>query len=262
MKKILLLLGVLLSLSASAQKVIILGDMNDDGDLTVDDVTLLTSTLLGERDVQQHRCKDLNGHEYVDLGLPSKTLWATCNIGATSPEDNGSYFAWAEVEPKSNYEWSTYRYAKYNSTSRTYTPSKYHTVASNELEPDDDAAYVLWGPAWRMPTIAQLNELRTNCTCTKATIHEKAGFLFTSKHNGATLFLPAAGYSNGTKVYNEGTDGIYYSRNNQAHLFGSQSGSFPEYADYLTIKDGTPSINHSTRYNGRTIRPVCIYPAE
>lgn len=98
-----------------------------------------------------------NGHEWVDLGLSVK--WATCNVGAIQPEEFGDYFAWGEVETKAIYNWDTYKYYDdFNLTKYTSNDSK--TV----LDPEDDAATVNWGGAWRMPTKAEQDELRNNCT--------------------------------------------------------------------------------------------------
>ena len=96
-----------------------------------------------------------DNHEYVDLGLPSGTLWATCNIGASIPEDMGDYFAWGETAPKEKYDMDNYKWYDSSSDKLTKycTDDKYGTVDNKtELLPEDDAAYVNWGPMWRMPT--------------------------------------------------------------------------------------------------------------
>ena len=106
-------------------------------------------------------------HDYVDLGLPSGTLWATCNVGADSPEDYGDYFAWGETQPKDTYDWSTYQYCNgsYNTLTKysveffdswyeQYTNYGYNGFIDNltTLLPEDDAATANWGADWRMPT--------------------------------------------------------------------------------------------------------------
>ena len=108
-----------------------------------------------------------NGHDYVDLGLPSGTKWATCNVGATAPEEYGDYFAWGETEPKTTYNWDTYKWC--NGSEDTFT--KYNTKSSygtvdnkTQLELADDAARANWGGQWRMPTDAEWTELCKNCT--------------------------------------------------------------------------------------------------
>lgn len=94
-------------------------------------------------------------HEYVDLGLPSGTLWATCNVGAENPEDAGDYFAWGETEPKDTYLWSNYKYGKYS------VMLKYNDTDSlTSLEESDDVAYQKWGSDWCMPTQTQFQELK------------------------------------------------------------------------------------------------------
>ena len=111
-------------------------------------------------------------HEYVDLGLPSGLLWATCNVGATSPEDYGDYFAWGETQPKDTYEWSTYQYCNgsYNTLTKYCSNSSYgyngFTDNLTTLLPEDDAATANWGGNWRMPTKEEFQELYNNTTVT------------------------------------------------------------------------------------------------
>ena len=108
-----------------------------------------------------------DNHEYVDLGLPSGTLWATCNVGATTPEDMGDYFAWGETAPKQIYDMDNYKWYDSSSDKLTKycTDDKYGAVDyMTELLPEDDAAYVNWGPSWRMPTLEQQQELIERCT--------------------------------------------------------------------------------------------------
>lgn len=144
-------------------------------------------------------------HEWVDLGLSSGTLWATMNVGASKPEDNGDYFAWGETSSKQDYSVASYKW--YNNVTRKYT--KYNPEVDNktELEPSDDAAYVNWGSKWRMPTKAQFDELRAECTW-QWTGH---GYLLTSKKNSKTLFLPAAGCRRGGSHSSVGS-GFYWAR--------------------------------------------------
>lgn len=160
------------------------------------------------------KANQMNGHEYVDLGLPSGVKWATCNVGATSPEDYGDYFAWGEVEPKSTYNWSTYKYCNDSNTktimTKYCTDSRYGTVDNKtELDLEDDAAYINWGEGWRMPSFAQFDELRTKCTWTWDST--KKGFTVIGP-NKNSLFLPAAGYYHYSSIDNAGFDGWYWSR--------------------------------------------------
>ena len=135
-------------------------------------------------------------HEAVDLGLPSGLKWATCNIGATKPEEAGYFFAWGEVAEKEDYSWCTYKWTN----ECQVTPTKYGGSASCTLEPEDDAAHVLWGGSWRMPTNEEQKELIENCTYEWATQNNVRGVLLTSKKNSNTLFLPISGFKNGTEL--------------------------------------------------------------
>ena len=123
-------------------------------------------------------------HEYVDLGLPSGTLWATCNVGANSPEEYGDYFAWGETKTKSTYDWGTYKYCNGSSTTLTKycTLSSYGIVENKtELELLDDAAYVNWGEEWRMPSVDQLDELHTQCEWIWSSRNGINGYMVKSK---------------------------------------------------------------------------------
>jgi hypothetical protein len=149
--------------------------------------------------------------EYVDLGLPSGTLWATCNIGANSPEDYGDYFAWGETKGhdsgKNNFTQESY--FDYDNNSSTY--KKYNNNGGlKELKPEDDAAYVNWGPMWRMPSKEQQDELWEKCTWTW-TMQNGVNGALVSGPNGNTLFLPAAG-SRWLTLDHGGSDGRYWSR--------------------------------------------------
>ena len=154
-------------------------------------------------------------HAYVDLGLPSGLLWATCNVGANNPEDYGDYFAWGETTPKETYDWTTYQYC--NGTSGTLTKycnkSNYgyngFTDDLTTLLPEDDAATANWGSDWRMPTNEEWQELYNNTTHTWTTQNGVNGRLFTAS-NGNSLFLPAAGYRSSGLV-NAGSGGHYWS---------------------------------------------------
>lgn len=120
-------------------------------------------------------------HEYVDLGLPSGTLWATCNVGANAPEEYGDYFAWGEIQPKDYYDESTYQYCigSYNTLTKYCNNSSYgyngFTDNLTTLQPEDDAATANWGAGWRMPTKGEWEELYNNTTCTWTTQNNVSG---------------------------------------------------------------------------------------
>lgn len=167
-------------------------------------------------------------HEYVDLGLPSKTVWATCNVGAKSAEEYGNFYAWGETKPKSDYSWSTYtlpsdsvtKDVQVISNNREETRKEtYHRLTgrysleteTKNLRPQDDAATVNWGKEWSTPTQEQWNELCDTTLCHWT--QQKKGFLVTSKKNGKSIFLPACGMYYGKEApktfLNEG-DSVRY----------------------------------------------------
>lgn len=142
-----------------------------------------------------------NGHDYVDLGLPSKTKWATCNVGANKPTKPGNYFAWGEVKPKKDYSENTYKWKSVDRAyASKYVETRYSDMFADDkfiLEKEDDAAAANWGNEWRMPTSAEQKELLDGCNW-ESTNNFKgsgvAGFVGTSKTNGNTIFLPAVGF--------------------------------------------------------------------
>lgn len=219
---------------------------------------------------------DSTTHDFVDLGLSVK--WATCNVGATKPEEYGDYFAWGETEPhyepgyaqldyddchwkpgKVGYSWDTYNYCKGSSTSITkycdFSYYAYNGITDNKtvLDPEDDAAFMNWGGNWRMPTISEIEELcdTCNCTWTWTTYGGIHGFAVVSKipnYVGNWIFLPAAGER--YLMYRAGTSiNCYY-------WSSSLSESNESNGQNLLAGRG-----HSTTYNyrfaGLPVRPVC-----
>lgn len=149
----------------------------------------------------------------VDLGLPSGTLWADRNVGADSPEAYGNYFAWGEISTKSTYNWSTYKWCKdpYDTMTKYCTKSSYGKVDNKTvLDLEDDAAYVNMGAEWRMPTETQMSELNSKCTWTWTKQKGTKGYKVTGP-NGNSIFLPAAGYRDGSYFSNAGSRGYYWS---------------------------------------------------
>lgn len=192
---------------------------------------------------------DTNGHEYVDLGLPSGLLWATCNIGASKPEEYGDYFAWGETTTKSIYDSSSYKYCKDSDGTLTKycTDSRYGIVDYTAvLDLEDDAAHVNWGSKWRMPTSEELDELRdsNNCTWTWTIQNGVNGYRVTSKKSNESLFLPAAG-----DCYNYfDAGGSYWS--------SSLCVSYPCNAHYLSFGSGFVGWYDFSRCVGHSVRPV------
>ena len=181
-------------------------------------------------------------HEYVDLGLPSGLLWATCNVGVETPEEYGDYFAWGETTPKDDYSWGTYQYGD-GSTFTKYTGSDGLTT----LLPEDDAATANWGEGWRMPTKEEFQELYNNTTVTWTQQNGVNGRLFTAD-NGNSLFLPAAGYRRYSSLYDTGIFGDYWS--------SSPGTDYPGNAWILYFSSGYYYVGSSYRYYGRSVRAV------
>ena len=154
---------------------------------------------------------------WVDLGLPSGLLWAECNLGATSPEEYGNYYAWGETQPKEVYDWSTYRYCTVNDQGNLQTLIKYNTTSTygtpdslTTLEAVDDAATAAFGSGARMPTADEWRELIDNTTVEWTTLNGVNGRKFTAA-NGNALFLPAAGRCEYTNHCFVGSMGFYWS---------------------------------------------------
>lgn len=191
-----------------------------------------------------------NGHEYIDLGLSVK--WATMNVGASKAEEYGDYFAWGEIEPKDYYDWGTYKWCNGSASTLTKynTSSSYGTVDNKtQLDLSDDAARVNWGGAWRMPTDAEWTELREQCTWTWITQNGVYGRKVTSKANGNSIFLPAAGYHCNSSLNNVDRYGYYWSSSLSE---GNQRNACDANFDSSSV-----GRNGGNRCYGRSVRPVC-----
>mgnify|MGYP003311901804 CR=1 FL=1 len=195
-----------------------------------------------------------NGHDYMDLGLSVK--WATCNVGSTSPEGYGSYFAWGETSPKSDYSWTTLKYCN-DTTGDSF--SKYNQTKGGTrdnrtvLELSDDAARANWGGSWRMPTYDELQELDNKCTWKWITINGKNGYKVTSKSNGNSIFLPASGWRKNMSLYRPASLGFYWS----SELYIGGSGSACVLRTYEPYKsEGDIYVGSDDRSHGYSVRPV------
>jgi hypothetical protein len=188
----------------------------------------------------------VNGHEYVDLGLPSGILWATCNVGANKPEEYGDYFSWGETCPNCEYNEDTNKYYE------DFYPIKYTDKDHLKiLQPEDDAARANWGADWRMPTKEEWEELRDNTTHEWTKQNGVEGWLFTA-NNGNSLFLPAAGARCDDEFFNAGDCGHY------------RSSSLYTDDPLLTWNFDCCSVNcdvyDGIRTDGESVRPVCSAP--
>ena len=196
-------------------------------------------------------------YDYVDLGLPSGTLWATCNVGAKNPWDYGDYFAWGETEPKEDYRWETYKYV-INGDFNKFTKYCNNSDDGNNgftdnltvLLPEDDAATANWGSDWRMPTQAEFQELYDNSDWEWTSNYNGtgvSGIIVKSRNNANSLFLPAAGYRYGTDLLNAGSEGDYW----------SSSLNFPTRGRFLDFDSGGVHLGAwCSRNNGQTVRAV------
>ena len=172
------------------------------------------------------------GHEYVDLGLSVK--WATCNVGANSPEEFGQYFAWGETTTK----------AEYTDENSTTFGKTMNDISGNAQY---DAATANWGGNWRMPTSDELYELINNCTWTWTTQNGVNGYKVTGP-NGNSIFLPAAGFRYGASLYDAGGYGDYWS---------STPGDGDDLSAYdLLFNSSSHHMDYVNRYGGLSVRPV------
>ena len=200
----------------------------------------------------------IDGHDYVDLGLTSGTLWAATNIGANTPEEFGDYFAWGETKGynsgKTNFVFSTYKYCK--GTHKTLTKycfdSSYgyngFTDTLSELESSDDAAYINWSSNWCMPSFNQLKELYDECTWTWTVQNNVVGYLVCSKTNSNSIFFPAAGIRKENGLFDTSIYGNYLL---------SSLGSCPYYALILRFDNENVYWEYGIyRCNGNSVRPV------
>ena len=191
-------------------------------------------------------------YQYVDLGLPSGTLWATMNVGASSPEDYGDYFAWGEIAPKEAYAWSTLKYWNPN----IGKPTKYTGTDYSYLQAEDDAAAANWGGDWHMPTDADWQELLDNCYVFKADSYGETGvagvYVVSKEDMDKSIFLPANGMMNDMGLQAVGTGGYYWS----SSLVESTPGTAFQLSYTLNASGSTQTIARGSRYTGCAVRPV------
>ena len=260
------------------------GDMNDDGEKNITDVMLLVDEILNGSNPKSYlTCPDDNHPHMIDLGLPSGTKWACCNIGADKPEDYGGYYAWGETEEKSVYNDVTYLYSSgvdengdgnyddYHNDIDTY--GVWQNLGNYKGEDEDgysiydfagsqyDVAHVRWSGPWVMPSSDQIEELVNSCTYEWTKMNGVDGMQFTGP-SGGTIFLPAAGahyyvnlgdYLEGADFYTDhlvdaGFCGDYWSSTqNQSGSYGARTLYFDPYE---------ADCGYGSRDPGFTVRPV------
>ncbi len=210
---------------------------------------LLCATVIWAQDNEKEK-----EHLFVDLGLPSGTLWAFTNIGSANPEEYGDYYAWGEVDYKTEYSWNTYKYVKGGDATKL---TKYCAQAINgnakytdtlsTLETSDDVATKEWGSEWCMPTEEQFEELKKECTWKWVKRNGKDVYEVTGK-NGSKIYLPPAGCRFNKTQSLVGTNGYYWSRT----LSDKGSGR----GKCLTFSQNDMEVAVRTRNLGLSIRPV------
>ena len=197
-------------------------------------------------------------HEYVDLGLSVK--WATCNVGADKPEDNGNLYAWGETEVKEQYNVRTSKWGFMPFSLKKYNINSEDGTVDNKttLDLEDDVAHVTWGGNWRMPTREEMDELHDNCTWEWTTINGVNGYRVTSKKHGyidRSIFLPAAGYKADGR-YEYGSNGNYWSRSLMTDPYGDGS-VICGTAACIRFNNNQAIVGWQFRMTGLSVRPVC-----
>ena len=197
---------------------------------------------------------DKNNGDWVDLGLPSGLLWATCNLGANAPEEYGDHYAWGETATKSVYDYSTYKYCTVDAEGRLETLTKYNTDSDygttdgqTTLQASDDVATAKLGNGARIPTRAEWEELINNTTAEWTTMNGVNGRKFTAA-NGNSLFLPAAGYRWDSGLYDAGEYGYYWSSSLYADSPGDAWGFY--------FYSGGQDMSDYGRGDGQSVRAV------
>ncbi len=207
------------------------------------------------RELTVYQENPYNGHAFVDLGLPSGLLWATCNVGADSPGDYGNYYAWGETRTKEEYSWETYIFHRSGDSRDNLKFSKYNYDDNIcVLDPEDDIAHVDWGGIWRMPTKEEWDELMYYCSWTWTAQGDHYGYKVTRGRN--SIFLPAAGIRSDTLLYIVDSFGYIY-----GHYWASTipPATYKDQADSFNFFSAVPPSMclRTDRCAGRSVRPVC-----
>lgn len=240
---------------------------------------LIAFSLVASFAVQaQDLCPDGNHPHLVDLGLPSGTKWACCNMDAKAPDMVGRYYSWGDTKPKYDYSWDNYTHLakhtyRFEKADEGFGTSEYYksNIGKNIAASEHDVAHVKWGGAWRMPTEAQWLELMNECNRKWVTLSGVHGVLLTGA-NGNSIFLPAAGYRDGKSMTN-GNYG-YYRAGNVTSVTRTEKYRTPATIEYLcpfylTFGENSWSVTFNSDYRdykyyyylGFLVRPV-VKPAK
>lgn len=218
-----------------------------------------TAAMKVENTQNTDRTTTVDGHRFVDLGLPSGLLWAETNVGADTETDPGTFYAWGEVQAKSDYSWQTYKFgADYDKTFK-YTEAD----GMKRLLPQDDAARQQWGGECRMPTFSEMEELTDakNCKWTwteKKTEQGKrmGGYEVVSLRNGNRIFIPAAGAENGDNVVFRAEQGMYWTSTLAHDTSVSDGEVYAGNAFCMNFYFASVNFHYGDRNTGASIRPV------
>ncbi len=235
-----------LSVSLQAQQIMIVktkdNTQNEFNVNSIRKVTFRSSLEIPGDSTVSLSCPDEHHPHPIDLGLPSGTRWACCNVDASVPEDYGGYYAWGETEEKASYEWESYRY--YDAS----TEQCIH-IGDDIAGTQYDVAAVKWLDPWRMPSSDMFQELLDNCTSEWTSLNDVNGYLLIGS-NGGRIFLPAAGGCLYDELFLDGRDGNYWA-----------STLDPENRDqvfYLLFRSQYIRVEPtSTRFLGLSVRAVC-----
>ena len=221
-------------------------DANNNGEINLTDALIIIDYILGKFNPEegQHQsyltCPDDHHPHLIDLGLPSGTKWACCNVGADNPEAYGEYYTWGETDTKSIYDWNTYIYSEESETTC-------HDLGSDIAGTTYDVAHVKWSASWVMPSKEQIDELINNCTSTWTTQNGVEGRLFTGTTSGS-IFLPAAGTRVNSDLYDAGSCGNYWS--------SMENPSYAGNAYCLYFHSNITYCGNDYRSYGHSVRPV------
>ena len=244
-KHILLTWFAVLSFSLQAQQIMIVktkdNTQNEFNVNSIRKITFRSSLEIPGDSTVSLSCPDEHHPHPIDLGLPSGTKWACCNVEASTPDDYGGYYAWGETEEKLSFDWENYRH--YDSS----TEQCIH-IGDDIAGTEYDVATVKWGDLWRLPSSEMFQELMDNCTFEWTSLNDVNGYLFTGS-NGGRIFLPAAGGCLYDALLLDGRDGNYW-----ASTLDSEE---KDNAFFLVFRSQFVQLQYSPRFLGLSVRPVC-----
>ncbi len=220
------------------------GDVNNDEVIDVADIACIIDLMAGKESSQgaYTQCPNTNHPHMIDLGLPSGTKWACCNVGALAPEGYGDFYAWGEIKPKDEFSWENYSHCD-----GTYDTC--HDIGMNIAKTSNDVSTVNWGMQWHIPTFDQQQELITNTTALWTTQEGINGIKFTGK-NGGSVFLPAGGHCWGAEAEGRGVHGYYWSS------IPDMNYSYRSACLYISNDQPFKVVSYQSIASGLSVRPV------